>query len=115
MRRKEVPENDSIKKGNPQREKFILTAEDNPQNLKLVRNLLHPSGYRTLKAADGKQAIELAKDNKPNLISMDIRMPVMNGFEAMGISKNDDQTKNIPIVALTAFPILRYVEMKKEH
>lgn len=82
-----------------------MTAEDNPQNLKLVRNLLHPSGYRTLKAADGKQAIELAKDNKPNLISMDIRMPVINGFEAMRISKNDDQTKNIPIVALTAFPM----------
>jgi CheY-like chemotaxis protein len=107
MRRKEVPENDSIKKGNPQREKVILIAEDNPQNLKLVRDLLHPSGYKTLEAIDGKQAVELAKGNKPNLISMGIRMPVINGFEAMGISKNDDQTKNIPIVALTAFAMRR--------
>ncbi len=90
------------RKGNPQREKVILIAEDNPQNLKLVRDLLHASGYEILEATDEKQAVELAKDNKPDLILMDIRMPVMNGVEAMGISKNDDQTKNIPIVALTA-------------
>ena len=89
-------------KGNPQREKVILIVEDDPKNLKLIRDLLQFSGYKVLEATDGKQAVELAKDKKPDLILMDIQMPVMDGLEAIGILKNDEETKNIPIVALTA-------------
>ena len=89
-------------KENPQREKVVLVVEDDPKNLKLVRDLLRVSGYETLEATDGKQAVELAKDNKPNLILMDIQIPVMDGLEATGLLKNDDKTKNIPVVALTA-------------
>ncbi|MCK4417558.1 MAG: response regulator [Candidatus Latescibacteria bacterium] len=90
-------------KGNPQREKVILAVEDDPQNLKLIRDLLQASGYKTLEATDGKQAVELAKDNKPDLILMDIQMPDMNGLEAASILKKDAKTKSIPIIALTAF------------
>ena len=90
-------------KENPQREKVVLVVEDDPKNLKLVRDLLRVSGYETLEATDGKQAVELAIGKKPNLILMDIQMPVMDGLEATGILKNDDKTKNIPVVALTAF------------
>ena len=90
-------------KENPQREKVVLVVEDDPKSLKLVRDLLRVSGYETLEATDGKQAVELAIGKKPNLILMDIQMPVMDGLEATGILKNDDKTKNIPVVALTAF------------
>ena len=90
-------------KWNPQREKVILAVEDDPQNLKLIRDLLQASGYKTLEATDGKQAVELAKNNKPDLILMDIQMPDMNGLEAASILKKDAKTKSIPIIALTAF------------
>ncbi len=89
-------------KGNPQREKVVLIVEDEPQNLTLIRDLLQFSGCKTLEATDGKQAVQLARDNKPNLILMDIQMPVMDGFEATAILKNEEETKNIPIIALTA-------------
>ncbi|GAG20210.1 unnamed protein product, partial [marine sediment metagenome] len=61
--------------------KVILVVEDEPRNLKLVRDLLHAAGYRTLEATDGKHAIELAKAHRPDLILMDISMPVMDGLE----------------------------------
>ena len=83
-------------------EKMILIVEDEPKNLKLIRDLLQASGYLTLEATDGAQGVEMAKAHKPDLILMDILMPVMDGFEATKILKADAETKNIPIVALTA-------------
>jgi CheY-like chemotaxis protein len=83
-------------------EKMILIVEDEPKNLKLIRDLLQVSGYLTMEATDGAQGIELAKAHKPDLILMDILMPVMDGFEATKILKTDAETKNIPIIALTS-------------
>jgi len=83
-------------------ERVILIVEDESMNLKLIRKLLQVSGYLTLEATDGAQGIELAKAHKPDLILMDILMPVMDGFEATKILKADAETRNIPIVALTA-------------
>ena len=84
-------------------EKVILIVEDDPKNLKLFRDLLQVSGYTTLEATDGKQGVELAREKKPDLILMDIQMPVMDGLEATKLLKNNDVTKDIPIVALTAY------------
>jgi two-component system cell cycle response regulator DivK len=84
-------------------EKVILIVEDESINLKLVRDLLQASGYLTLEANNGKLGIELAKAHKPDLILMDILMPVMDGFEAMKILKADAETRNIPIIALTSY------------
>ena len=84
-------------------EKVILIVEDDGKNLKLFRDLLQVSGYTTLEATDGKQGVELAREKKPDLILMDIQMPVMDGLEATKLLKNDDVTKDIPIVALTAY------------
>ena len=84
-------------------EKMILIVEDVSKNLKLIRDLLQASGYITMEATNGKQGIELAKAHKPDLILMDILMPVMDGFEATKILKTDAETKNIPIVALTSY------------
>ncbi len=83
--------------------KLILIVEDEPRNLKLVRDLLQVSGYTTIEATDGKQSVDLAKARKPDLILMDIQMPVMDGLEAIRILKADATTRNIPILALTSY------------
>jgi len=83
--------------------KTILIVEDEPRNLKLLRDLLQRFGYETLEATDGEQGVELASARIPNLILMDIMMPKMDGLEATRIIKTDPKTKHIPIIALTSF------------
>jgi CheY-like chemotaxis protein len=83
--------------------KKILIVEDEPRNLKLVRDLLEKFGYETIEANDGEQGVELVKTQKPDLILMDIMMPKMDGLEATRIIKEDAVTKHIPIVALTSY------------
>ncbi len=83
--------------------KVILIVEDEPKNLTLVLDLLQVSGYKTIEATDGKQGVELAKAKKPDLILMDILMPVMDGLEATRILKADATTSNIPVLALTSY------------
>ncbi len=83
--------------------KVILIVEDEQKNLKLIRDLLQKFGYTTIEATDGKQGVELAKTRRPDLILMDVQMPVMDGLEATRILKADATTKNIPIVVLTSY------------
>ena len=83
--------------------RVILIVEDDPRNLKLIRDLLQIRGYTTLEATDGKQGVDMARAKMPDLILMDIQMPLMDGFEAISILKADPVTKSITIVALTAF------------
>lgn len=82
---------------------MILIAEDDPKSMKLVRDLLQISGYTTIEASDGRKAILLARDKQPDLILMDIQMPVIDGLEATKILKADEKTSGIPIIALTAY------------
>ena len=82
--------------------KVILIVEDDPKSIKLTRDILTVSGYATLEATDGKQGVALARDKKPDLILMDIQLPIMDGLEAAKILKSDAETKDIPIIALTA-------------
>ncbi len=81
----------------------ILIVEDNEKNMRLISDLLSASGYAILSAVDGQQGVALAKEKKPDLILMDIEMPVMNGLEATKALKNDNNTINIPIIALTSY------------
>ena len=83
--------------------KTILIVEDEPRNLKLLRDLLQRFGYETMEATDGEQGVELARAKIPNLILMDIMMPKMDGLEATRIIKADTNTKHIPIIALTSY------------
>ncbi len=82
--------------------KVILIVEDDPKSLILARDLLQVSGYKTIEATDGEQGVELARTKKPDLILMDIQMPVLDGIEATRILKADAITRNIPVLALTA-------------
>ena len=83
--------------------KTILIVEDEPRNLKLLRDLLQRFGYEILEAQDGEQGVKIAGEKIPNLILMDIMMPKMDGLEATRIIKADIKTKHIPIIALTSY------------
>ena len=95
-------------------EKVILIVEDEPKNLKLIRDLLQASGYLTLEATNGAEGVELARAHKPDLILMDILMPTMDGFEATKILKADAETRNIPIIALTSYAMKEDDEKMRE-
>ncbi len=80
----------------------ILLVDDIENNRKLVVDLLSNSNLKIIEAKNGKEAIIYAKEFEPELILMDLRMPVMDGLEATKILKSDENTANIPIIALTA-------------
>ena len=83
--------------------KTILIVEDEPRNMKLLRDLLQRFGYEILEALDGEQGVKLAGERMPDLILMDIMMPKMDGLEATRIIKANTKTKHIPIIALTSY------------
>lgn len=80
----------------------ILIADDNHTNRNLIKEIFERTPIKTIFAEDGQAAIITARVNKPDLILMDIRMPVMDGFEAVKMIRNDKFLKNIPVIALTA-------------
>lgn len=81
----------------------ILIVEDNLKNLKLCRDLLDLRGHMILEAVDGEEAINLARLHRPDLILMDIQLPVLSGEEAARILREKTETRHIPIIAFTAF------------
>ena len=81
----------------------ILVVEDDHRNMTLLHDFLQAHGYEILKASDGLEAINVARDQQPDLILMDIRLPKLNGFDATRLLKQDNQTQAIPIIAVTAF------------
>ena len=80
----------------------ILVVEDNEKNMKLFRDVLEASGYRLLEATTGEQAMELAAEQQPNQVLMDIQLPDLDGVDALGRLRADARTASIPVVALTA-------------
>lgn len=96
--------------------KNILIVENEPRNLKLVKDLLQLFEYDTMIAHDGKEAVEIAKNNyeKIDLILMDLQMPIMDGLTATKILKEDENTKNIKIIAVTAFAMAEDEERAME-
>lgn len=80
----------------------ILIVDDNESNIKFLRVILSKTGYNVLEANNGKDAIEIAIKENPDLILMDIMMPGLDGFESLKILKSLDNIKNIPVIAITA-------------
>lgn len=80
----------------------ILLVEDNELNRDMLSRRLIRKGYRVLLAEDGKQGVELAEELSPDLILMDMSLPVLDGWEATRILKDSPKSKGIPIIALTA-------------
>jgi len=79
-----------------------LIVEDNVDNYELVRFLLERAGYEVFSAANGRDGIEMARRERPDLILMDLAMPEMDGWDATKALKTDPATRHIPILALTA-------------
>jgi len=82
--------------------KTILVIEDNALNMKLVKSLLGIGKYNVLAAEDAESGMQVARENHPDLILMDIQLPGMDGLTATKILKADQNVQAIPIVALTS-------------
>ena len=80
----------------------ILVVEDTPANMKLADFLLVSAGHTVIRAVNAEAALTLAREQRPDLILMDIQLPGMDGLEATGVLKRDDATSVIPVIALTA-------------
>jgi putative two-component system response regulator len=91
-----------IKKVNYQRQQVIMVVDDSETIRIVVQNGLEKNGYQTIAAENGKQALDLLQNIKPDLILSDIDMPVMNGFQFREIVQSDDQFSRIPFVVMSA-------------
>lgn len=80
----------------------ILLVEDNEMNRDMLSRRLKKKGYEVIMALDGKQGVEMAAEHMPDLILLDMSLPVMDGWEAAGHIKANDSTSKIPVIALTA-------------
>jgi two-component system cell cycle response regulator DivK len=85
------------------RPKTVLIVEDNELNMKLFHDLLDAHGYRTLQTRTGMEALRLAREHRPDLILMDIQLPEVSGLEVTKWLKDDDDLREIPVIAVTAF------------
>jgi DNA-binding response OmpR family regulator len=80
----------------------ILVAEDQQHVRRLIEFKLGNAGYTVVSVEDGRSALEKAREMKPDLILLDVMMPLMTGFEVLSALKQCDETKNIPILMVTA-------------
>lgn len=83
--------------------KTILIIEDDALNMRLFNDLLQSQGYNTVQTMDGREAVALVRETLPDLILMDIQLPEISGMELTRTIKADDELRDIPIVAVTAF------------
>ena len=81
----------------------VLIVEDNELNMKLFHDLLEAYGYSTVQTQDGREAVELARQHRPDLIILDIQLPEISGLEVTRLLKADEELKSIPVIAVTAF------------
>ncbi len=83
--------------------KSVLVVEDNELNMRLFCDLLDAFGYATYQSRDGIDALDIARDKKPDLIVMDIQLPEVSGLDITRWIKDDNEIADIPVLAVTAF------------
>jgi len=93
----------------------VLIVEDNERNLKLFNLIMRSLGYETFAARNGEEGVMMAKEIRPDLILMDIQMPVMDGISAVDLLKADEGTREIPVIALTSYAMKGDRERFLEH
>lgn len=81
----------------------VLVVEDNPLNLKLVRDVLRAAGYDVVEATSGEEGLEVARDCAPDLVLMDLQLPGIDGVETLRRLRLDPDVVDVPVVAVTAF------------
>ena len=95
-----MAENDEMRES---RAHTVLIVEDNELNLKLFTDLLQAQGYRVISTQDGMAALDIARAERPDLILMDIQLPEVSGIDVTKWLKADEELKDIPVIAVTAF------------
>ena len=80
----------------------ILVADDEPHILKALDFKLKSLGHTIISAVDGGEALKIATEERPDLVLLDVMMPVMDGFQVLRTLKSQEETKNIPVIMLTA-------------
>ncbi|MGB3555011.1 MAG: response regulator [Jannaschia sp.] len=80
----------------------VLIVEDNEMNLDMLSRRLSKKGYAVISAVDGAAGVEMARARRPDIVLMDMSLPVMDGWSATRALKGDPETAGIPVVALTA-------------
>ena len=83
--------------------KTVMIIEDNELNMKLFGDLLSVSGYETVQFDNGKNAVAMARKHRPDLILIDIQLPEVSGLQIIRWLKKEDDLRDIPIIAVTAF------------
>jgi two-component system, cell cycle response regulator DivK len=83
----------------------ILVVEDQEDNRQILRDLLRSAGYEMTEAWDGESGVKAAKEQRPDLILMDIQLPLMDGYEATRRIKADSELKSIPVVVVTSYAL----------
>ncbi len=83
--------------------KKVMIVEDNELNMKLFHDLLEAHGIATIQTRDGRNVMALARENRPDLILMDIQLPEVSGLDVTKWLKEDEDLKSIPVIAVTAF------------
>jgi two-component system cell cycle response regulator DivK len=94
--------------GNPT---TVLVVEDFDETRSMLHLLLEMSGYRVAEATNGQQAMEVAREEHPDLILMDLNLPVLDGFAATRLIREDAELRQVPIVAITADDTAEYRDM----
>lgn len=84
----------------------ILVVEDNQDNMTLIQDVLHSLGHSVLQAKDGELGVKFATSHHPDLILMDLSLPIMDGWTATRHIKGNEETQHIPIIALTAHAMI---------
>ena len=85
--------------------KRVLVVEDTEDNRQILRDLLTNAGYELIEAVDGAAGVAMAASGKPDLVLMDIQLPVMDGYEATRRIKADPALKSIPVIAVTSYAL----------
>jgi two-component system, cell cycle response regulator DivK len=85
--------------------KRILVVEDTEDNRQIMRDLLSSAGYDLVEAQDGAEGVAMAKSSRPDLILMDIQLPVLDGYEATRRIKADPAISHIPVIAVTSYAL----------
>jgi two-component system cell cycle response regulator DivK len=85
--------------------KRILVVEDQKDNLQILRDLLGNAGFEMIEAEDGEKAVTLAAEHRPDLILMDIQLPLLDGYEATRRIKDNPDLKAIPIIVVTSYAL----------
>jgi two-component system, cell cycle response regulator DivK len=86
--------------------KTVLVVEDNDNNLYLMRYILSQLGHRVLEARDGAAGVAAARANHPDLILMDIQLPVLDGHAATQLIREDPTLSDVPIIAVTSYAMV---------